>query len=298
MKIINLLFLTITGGIFLGAYLAAQSSSSPLISIATPSISKATINYNANTLTITGTVLNSCSAQSLSLSGVPLTIASNTGSTVVAKFPRKHSVRTFTPGTYTLTYVESNGTENCNYSLKFEVALGSIGPRGKQGAVGPQGPQGLPGPQGLSSKVIDNAGHSYPLIVKFSTSGNPNIQALWKYKEQTILIPLFTSSIQPIGTVYFSGTNCSGVPYVSTILDQTTLLLSSESIAIYKMTLYYSMINQVIQTYYYNSKSFVSPTKPGYSVCANVGPSSAALAQATEINLAKDFVPPFHIQIN
>jgi hypothetical protein len=101
------------------------------------SVTSATVNLSAGTITINGGQFDS--KTSVSLGGVDLTIQSFNSTTVVALLG---SVTT--PGTYLLSV--GNGLP-----ADFDVTVGAVGPQGPQGPmglVGPAGPAGAAGPTG------------------------------------------------------------------------------------------------------------------------------------------------------
>jgi hypothetical protein len=124
-------------------------------------ITSATVNYVANTLTISGTQLlgvDSNAVPSVTLGSTSLAVVSATPTSITASFPAASPVASFPPGTYILSLVLSvtrrgNVTQN---EILFSLTLGPagppgpIGPQGPQGVAGPVGPQGLQGPQGFT----------------------------------------------------------------------------------------------------------------------------------------------------
>jgi Collagen triple helix repeat (20 copies) len=105
----------------------------------TPTVTSATVNLTAGTITIDGSGFSEFfSGPSVNLDGVNLTIQSFTNQTIVASLG---SVTT--PGTYLLKVTVFLTT------AQFDVTIGAVGPQGPQGPQGLQGPAGLTGPQGL-----------------------------------------------------------------------------------------------------------------------------------------------------
>ena len=105
-----------------------------------PFISKAIVDYNAKTLTISGTNLrgdNGSGVQSITLGATSLTVQSASATSIVAKFPSTAPPSSYQPGTYLLT-VEFRDKS----TQWFGVALGAIGPQGPPGITGAQGPSG------------------------------------------------------------------------------------------------------------------------------------------------------------
>src|ERR1700730_16479803 len=105
----------------------------------------------ASTITING-VRFGPSVPTVTMDGIPLVVSSSTDSTVVATLPA--SVAN-TPGAYLLKLVNnSESGDDSIRAVKFEVAVGTMGPAGPAGPAGPQGPSGMngmpgqPGPQG------------------------------------------------------------------------------------------------------------------------------------------------------
>lgn len=114
-----------------------------------PVIYGATVDNNANTLTLTGA--NFGQNPTVTLGGVlPLTVQSSSSTQIVAALPAS-----LAPGSYLLLAKFGNFT-----AAVFEAAVGAVGPRGPQGPAGPIGPKGdtgatgsngapgAPGPQG------------------------------------------------------------------------------------------------------------------------------------------------------
>src|SRR6185437_9907300 len=100
-----------------------------------PIVYGATVDANANTLTLTGVHLGQ--SPTVTLGGVlPLTVQSSSGTQIVASLPP-----TLAPGSYLIFAKFSNFTV-----AVFEATVGAVGPRGPQGAQGPTGSPGAQGP--------------------------------------------------------------------------------------------------------------------------------------------------------
>jgi hypothetical protein len=106
------------------------------------SVTSATVNLSAGTITINGGQFDS--KTSVSLDGVDLTIQSFNSTTIVALLGSVTA-----PGTYLLSV--GNGLPS-----QFDVTVGAVGPQGPQGLmglVGPAGPAGPSGPAGARGPV-------------------------------------------------------------------------------------------------------------------------------------------------
>ena len=124
-----------------------------------PYITQAVVNYDANTLNISGAKLlgiGSSGIASVTVAATALTVQSSSANSITAAFPPSSPASSFAAGTYVLTVVfRNNGGE-----ALFLVALGALGPQGPagpagaagaqgpMGPIGPAGPAGSPGPQG------------------------------------------------------------------------------------------------------------------------------------------------------
>ncbi len=113
-----------------------------------PVIYGATVDNDANTLTLTGA--NFGHSPSVILGGVlPLTVQSSSSTQIVAALPA-----TLAPGSYLLLVRFGNFT-----AAVFEATVGAAGPPGPQGPAGPiglkgdTGAPGSPGPQGPKGDV-------------------------------------------------------------------------------------------------------------------------------------------------
>lgn len=125
--------------LFLGAAAAQAQSGSPVVM-------SGVIDYGNKTITISGA--NFGSSPTIKLGGVTLTAQTTTPTKVVASFPAASPPSHFTPGTYFLSIIFSNGR-----IAVFAVAMGAVGPVGPQGLAGPQGPAGATGSQGTQGPV-------------------------------------------------------------------------------------------------------------------------------------------------
>jgi len=104
-----------------------------------PIVYGATVDTNANTLTLTG--VNFGQSPTVTLGGVlPLTVQSSSGTQIVANVPAA-----LAPGSYLIFVKFSNFTV-----AVFEATVGAVGPRGPQGPAGPTGATGATGPPGAS----------------------------------------------------------------------------------------------------------------------------------------------------
>lgn len=106
----------------------------------TPAVSKGTINYSSEQVTLTGSGFEpATTAPTVTFNGASLKIDSFTNTQVVATLPAG------TPaGTFTLTVKNSEGQ-----SGSFDLTYGATGPQGAQGPAGPKGATGAQGAQGL-----------------------------------------------------------------------------------------------------------------------------------------------------
>jgi len=104
-----------------------------------PTVTSATVNLTAGTITIDGSGFDEFfGGPSVTLGGLNLTVESFTNQTIVASLG---SVTT--PGTYLLKVTVFLST------VQFDLTIGAVGPQGPQGPQGLQGPGGLAGPQGV-----------------------------------------------------------------------------------------------------------------------------------------------------
>jgi len=114
----------------------------------TPVITKVSVNYTANTLTVTGTNLTSTkSAPDINFNNSVLTVTSWTNEQAVAALPGASSIAA---GTYQLIVTDSGNTKSPTI---FDLTLGAAGPVGPQGLTGPAGAQGAVGPVGQTGPV-------------------------------------------------------------------------------------------------------------------------------------------------
>ena len=122
----------------LAALLAFTLASAVEAQSLTPTVTSATVNLIADTITIDGSGFIELRGSPLvTLGGVSLSVKSFTNETVVASLG---SVTT--PGTYLLKVTTLLST------AQFDITIGAVGPQGPQGPQGLQGPVGLNGPQG------------------------------------------------------------------------------------------------------------------------------------------------------
>jgi hypothetical protein len=104
-----------------------------------PTVTSATVNLTAGTITIDGSGFDEFfGGPSVTLGGLNLTVESFTNQTIVASLG---SVTT--PGTYLLKVAVFLSI------AQFDLTIGAVGPQGPQGPQGLQGPGGLAGPPGL-----------------------------------------------------------------------------------------------------------------------------------------------------
>lgn len=104
-------------------------------------ITRATIDYTTNRITITGENFMGPRNRlpDVFLGRTPVTRISATDTLIVAQLP------TLAPGNHLL--IVNNGNNNGDYD-SIDLVYGAVGPQGPQGIQGPQGPQGLQGPVG------------------------------------------------------------------------------------------------------------------------------------------------------
>lgn len=107
-----------------------------------PIVYDATVDPNANTLTLTGVDFGP--SPTVTLGGVlPLTVQSFSSTQIVAALPSN-----LAPGSYLIFAKFTNFTV-----AVFEATVGAVGPRGPAGPQGAQGPQGLTGATGAVGPV-------------------------------------------------------------------------------------------------------------------------------------------------
>jgi hypothetical protein len=125
--------------ILLGDVVWAQSTTAP-------QINSSVVNTSTKQLTIMGSQFGSATPV-VRLDGTPVTVVSNTNSTLVVQIPPSLS-----PGSYTLIVTNAQNSQT-GTSVVTIGAVGPQGPTGPQGPIGfqgPQGPAGAQGPQGPS----------------------------------------------------------------------------------------------------------------------------------------------------
>ena len=140
----------------------------------TPSITKATVNYSAKTVTITGANLLGVAGKgvySIALSGIALTVESDSSTAITAQFPSYPPLASFTPGTYSIFIVFKNasgGADNtAGHQAFFLLTLNVTGPSGPLGATGPTGATGAQGANGATGSPGPTG-----------TTGNPGAMGL------------------------------------------------------------------------------------------------------------------------
>ncbi|MBV9304012.1 MAG: hypothetical protein JOY62_11280 [Acidobacteriaceae bacterium] len=175
-----------------------------------PLIDSVDVNYNANTLTISGSNLlgyYGAGVFSVSLPNTNLTVSSDSPTSIVASFPAGQPPSSFAPGDYRLTVVfkKANGTADAaaGHEANFDVTLGAVGPAGPAGPPGAQGQPGAQGPAGPPGPARPN-----PLAVALLR---------WYPANQTAS---FSVGNAPVGIV-FDGSNV----WVANLNDNTVTKL-------------------------------------------------------------------------
>ena len=140
----------------------------------TPAITNATVNYSAGAVTLTGTNLLGPAGKgvySIALSGIALTVESDSSTAITAKFPTYPPLTSLTPGTYSINVIFKNASGGADttagHNAFFLLTLNVSGPAGPVGATGPTGAtghQGAAGGNGLAGAM--------------GTTGNPGAMGL------------------------------------------------------------------------------------------------------------------------
>lgn len=121
-----------------------------------PKITKVTVNYSTNVMTIEGQNLlgnQGNGVHSVLLNGMALEVLPGAAATLVNA--SLGTPNPFLPGTYELTLIalKRNGTpEELPHHAFMDVTLGTAGPQGPKGDVGPMGPPGKPGEPGREGR--------------------------------------------------------------------------------------------------------------------------------------------------
>jgi hypothetical protein len=201
--------------------LAFLSTPLALAADGVPAITNVSIDYVANTATISGTLLlgkNSKGVSSVTLGDTSLTVMSASTVSITTSFPTGSPPSTFAPGTYALVLAFLGGNGGAD-NIAFDVTLGAVGPRGPQGlpgingtngtngtngSPGAPGAQGPPGPPGPSNGYISSGDGKglglLPFDTSFVTAASLNLPAgsflLWGrvYAHEIVACALWNNS--------------------------------------------------------------------------------------------------------
>jgi len=265
-----------------------------------PAIYAAAVNTSNNHITISGKNFSpSGLAPTVVFATTTLTLVSFTDQKLVATLPAG-----FPAASYSLVVVNSN-----SQVATFSVTLGAVGPTGPAGPTGAAGPQGPPGPSGApgspgapgtpgapgpGTRVLDSAGHSYPL----QYTGSVYSSALYQVNSGEVLtLPVGSDGLvgaQYTSQVFYTTSTCSGTGYFVSGVDLTTALLVPP---IYSFvsggTLYYPGPAQQVTL-----SSYQTFFNGSYSACSQNGGCTLCTANPAETaDISGQFVPPLTIQL-
>ena len=137
-----------------GVFAAVAAASLALVQPAameaqiTAFVQSTSVNYTANTITITGTGFGSSPA--VKVGTLALTTSSSSSTKIVAAFPAASPPSSLTPGTYrvSINFYFPELPATSEVTLGTQGPAGQAGPAGAPGAAGAPGPAGAPGAQG------------------------------------------------------------------------------------------------------------------------------------------------------
>lgn len=161
---------------------------------------------------------------------------------------------------------------------------------------------------GSGARVVDSAGHSYPLVFQDAVTTS----ALWRWSGKTFLVPLTAPGIVNRGWILFTSADCSGPAYVQDLISQgydfpnypnEVLIISYPLTTILGSTLYYPagpLVNGGVGFFHsYKSNASNGTTATGVSGCMGlIGDESIPARVASTVDLSTEFVPPFSVALN
>jgi len=286
-----------------------------------PAIYAAVVTTSNNHITISGKNFSpSDLAPTVVFATTTLTLVSFTDQKLVATLPAG-----FPAASYSLVVVNSN-----SQVATFTVTLGAVGPTGPQGAAGPPGPTGpqgspgaagptgaqgpagpsgapgtpgTPGVPGPGARVLDSAGHSYPLqdtaLTYANGMGPVYPSALYQVSTGEVLsLPVGSGGLvsgEYPSQVFYTTSNCSGTGYFQSGVDLTTALLIPPLYSFVSGgTLYYPGPAQQVTLnsgqQFSNGSFSECSTEPYCILCT-------ANAIATT-DISGQFVPPLTVQLS
>jgi hypothetical protein len=263
-------------------------------------IRSAVPDMNAGALFISGVGFGA--SPKVEIAGVRVLVLSASDELLLVELPAAVRAQ---PGTYLLRVMRDL------FAASFDVTIGAVGPRGDagpQGDTGPQGPAGPKGdvgptgPPGSDADVVavwdlngKRVGPVMGWIPSYTTGEESRIPLAGYFSgAQFILFEVHNAfrGIQPLHTartVFWSGADCSGVPYVKFAPDA---VVTPHALVAPGLTLYVAIDNNPAERAFMSRSHMDAP-------CENVsGPSveSALYHAEPRGDVRQEFQGPFTIR--